>query len=45
MKKPFFKVSHRKGIAGIGANFILDVAERMKREGIRSVKREEVEAV
>jgi predicted nucleotide-binding protein (sugar kinase/HSP70/actin superfamily) len=45
LQKPFFKVSHRKGIAGIGANFILDVAEMMKKEGIRSVKREEVEAV
>lgn len=38
LQKPFFKVSHRKGIAGLGANFILDVAEIMKAEGIKTVQ-------
>ncbi len=36
LQKPFFKVSHRHGITGIGANFILDVAEIMKAEGIKT---------
>jgi len=36
LQKPFFKVSHRHGIAGIGANFILDVSEIMKAEGIKT---------
>lgn len=36
LQEPFIHVSHRKGIAGIGANFILDVAEKMKSDGIRS---------
>jgi len=40
LQKPFFKVSHRKGIAGVGANFILDVAELMKKEGIKSTEKE-----
>ncbi|KXK02297.1 MAG: hypothetical protein UZ04_CHB001002004 [Chlorobi bacterium OLB4] len=34
LQRPFFKVSHRDGIAGIGANFILDVAELMRKDGI-----------
>lgn len=38
LQKPFFTVSHRKGISGTGANFILDVSEMMKKEGIKSVK-------
>ena len=42
LQSPFFHVSHRKGIIGTGANFILDVAEMMKKEGIKSVKSEEV---
>lgn len=40
LQRPFYHVSHRKGIAGIGANFIMDVAEKMKAEGIKSVKKE-----
>jgi hypothetical protein len=32
---------HRKGIIGTGANFIMDVAEMMKKEGIKSVKKED----
>jgi len=38
LQRPFFHVSHRKGISGVGANFILDVAEIMKKEGINSHK-------
>jgi len=41
LQRPFYHVSHRKGISGIGANFILDVAEMMKKEGIKSVKKAE----
>ncbi len=41
LQSPFFHVSHRKGIIGTGANFIMDVAEMMKKEGIKSVKKEE----
>lgn len=40
LQRPFFHVTHRKGISGVGANFILDVAEMMKKEGIKSVKEE-----
>lgn len=36
LQNPFVHISHRKGISGIGANFIMDVAELMKKEGIVS---------
>jgi hypothetical protein len=36
-------VTHHQGVVGKAANFILDVAERMKREGIEA--RSECEAV
>jgi predicted nucleotide-binding protein (sugar kinase/HSP70/actin superfamily) len=36
LQKPFYHVSHRKEITGVGANFILDVAELMKKEGIKT---------
>ena len=38
LQSPFFHVSHRKGIIGTGANFIMDVADQMKKEGIKSVE-------
>lgn len=38
LQKPFHPVSHRKGIAGMGANFILDVSDKMRNDGIKSVK-------
>jgi len=41
LQSPFFHVTHRKGIIGTGANFILDVAELMRKEGIKCVKKEE----
>ena len=37
LQKPFFKISHRKGISGLGANFILDVSEMMKKDGIKTI--------
>lgn len=37
LQRPFYNVGHRKSIAGIGANFILDVADMMKKEGIKAV--------
>jgi len=40
LQSPFFHVTHRKGIIGTGANFIMDVTEMMKKEGIKSVKTE-----
>jgi hypothetical protein len=39
MKKPFYKVSHRNNITGIAANFILDVSEKMKQNGIKPVRK------
>jgi predicted nucleotide-binding protein (sugar kinase/HSP70/actin superfamily) len=39
-QKPFYHVGHRKGVIGVGANFILDVAEKMKKEGIRTVAKQ-----
>ncbi len=46
LQSPFFHVTHRKGIIGTGANFILDVSELMKKEGIKSLKKvEEVVSV
>ena len=42
LQSPFYHVGHRKGIIGTGANFILEVSEMMKKEGIKSVKKEEV---
>ncbi len=37
LQKPFYRVSHRKGIVGVAANFIMDVTDKMKKEGIRQV--------
>lgn len=50
LQKPFHHITHRKGISGTGANFILDVAEMMRKEGIQPLvktkkKIEEVEAL
>ena len=45
LQSPFFHITHRKGIIGTGANFILDAAEMMKKEGIKSIgKTAEVES-
>lgn len=32
MKRPMYKVPHHKGVVGVAANFVLHIAERMKRE-------------
>ncbi len=37
LQRPFYKVGHRKGIVGIAANFVLDVAGKMKKDGIKPV--------
>jgi hypothetical protein len=37
LRKPFYKVPHRKGITGTAANFVLHVSDRMKRRRRSSV--------
>ncbi len=37
LQRPFYTVGHRKGIIGVAANFVLDVADKMKKDGIKSV--------
>jgi predicted nucleotide-binding protein (sugar kinase/HSP70/actin superfamily) len=37
LQRPFYHVSHRKGTIGIAANFVLDVAAKMKADGIKTV--------
>jgi len=37
LQRPFYQVGHRKGVIGIAANFVLDIAEKMKKDGIKSV--------
>ncbi|KXK55459.1 MAG: hypothetical protein UZ05_CHB002000563, partial [Chlorobi bacterium OLB5] len=32
-----YHVAHRKGVIGVAANFVLDVADKMKKDGIKSV--------
>ena len=32
MQQPMYKYGHRKGVIGVGANFVLHAAERMKAE-------------
>jgi len=46
LTRPFYIVPHTKGVVGVAANFILHVAERMRKEGIKPVTKitEEVEA-
>lgn len=39
LTRPFYIVPHKKGVVGVAANFILHVAERMKKDGIRPVKK------
>ncbi len=40
LRRPLQHVTHRKGVIGKAANFVLDVAERMKREGVEPASRE-----
>ncbi|MCC6865355.1 MAG: activator of (R)-2-hydroxyglutaryl-CoA dehydratase [Ignavibacteria bacterium] len=37
LQKPFYQVAHKKGVIGVAANFVLDVADKMKNEGIKTV--------
>jgi predicted nucleotide-binding protein (sugar kinase/HSP70/actin superfamily) len=39
LTKPFYSIPHTKGIVGVAANFILHIAERMKQEGIKPLKK------
>jgi hypothetical protein len=41
LKRPFYQVPHREGVAGTAAQFILHVNDRMNRGG-RRLKRERV---
>jgi predicted nucleotide-binding protein (sugar kinase/HSP70/actin superfamily) len=46
LQRPFYHLGHRKGIIGVAANFILDVSEKMKKDGIKTVaKKPETAAV
>jgi predicted nucleotide-binding protein (sugar kinase/HSP70/actin superfamily) len=45
LQKPFYRVKHRKGVIGVAANFILDIAENMRIEGIKSISKIIEEAV
>jgi len=44
LKKPFYHVPHRKGVAGTAAQFILHVSDRMDKD-TRSWKRARVPGV
>lgn len=37
LQRPFYHVGHKKGVVGIAANFVLDVSEKMKKDGIKPV--------
>ncbi|MCC7159393.1 MAG: hypothetical protein IT281_07635, partial [Ignavibacteria bacterium] len=37
LQRPFYRIGHRKGIVGIAANFVMDVTELMKKDGIKPV--------
>jgi predicted nucleotide-binding protein (sugar kinase/HSP70/actin superfamily) len=45
LQRPFYKVGHRKGVIGVAANFIFDVVEKMKHDGIKPVIKQEEESV
>ncbi|MCX7877282.1 MAG: activator of (R)-2-hydroxyglutaryl-CoA dehydratase [Ignavibacteria bacterium] len=39
LTRPFYIVPHTKGVVGVAANFVLHVADRMKKEGIKPLKK------
>ena len=43
LQRPFYKVGHKKGVIGVAANFVLDVAGKMKKDGIKTVVINETE--
>ncbi len=45
LQRPFYKVGHRKGVIGVAANFIFDVVEKMKHDGIKPVVKQTEESV
>ena len=41
LQRPFYEVGHQKGVIGVAANFVLDVAGKMKKDGIKPVVKSE----
>ncbi len=41
LQRPFYQVAHKKGVIGVAANFVLDVAAKMKKDGIKPVVKTE----
>ena len=39
LQKPFYRIGHRKGVIGVAANYILDVSGKMKKDGIKPLKK------
>jgi predicted nucleotide-binding protein (sugar kinase/HSP70/actin superfamily) len=44
LQRPFYRLGHRKGVIGVAANFVIDVAEKMKKDGIKTVTKKTEEA-
>lgn len=44
LSRPFYIVPHTKGVIGVAANFVIHVADRMKKEGIKPVVKSTEEA-
>ena len=44
-KRPIYHVAHSKGVIGLAANFVMHIAEQMKKEGVAFVVREREEAL
>ena len=45
LTRPFYIVPHTNGVVGVAANFILHVAERMRKDGIKPVKNKKEEII
>mgnify|MGYP001254108831 FL=1 len=41
LQRPFYQVGHKKGVIGVAANFVIDVTEKMKNDGIKPVVKSE----
>lgn len=44
LSRPFYIVPHTKGVIGVAANFVIHVADRMRKEGIKPVVKSTEEA-
>jgi predicted nucleotide-binding protein (sugar kinase/HSP70/actin superfamily) len=44
-KRPIYHVPHSKGVIGMAANFVMHIAEQMKKDGVAPVVREREEAL